>query len=415
MSDMQQITKTLTNIADNLDAQKRELKSHVDDFRRDFDSRFDGLQDRVESLESRAKTPGKTSSDATLRPSDVKTYHTSQGVVYELPSHVKMADVIRSEKAPPVGFDRWLGAAMAGERCGDKEAVEFATERKQLTTTTSGMLIPAEYQSQWIDLIRSNMVLNAAGMSTMTMDGKTLNASAVTADPAATWHTEAGSISADNPTFAARTLTAQTLVTRCTGSVEVSQDSPDFGAQLAGVMARAMAVELDRVGLVGSGSAPEPHGILGTSGVNQVAAVGAVTDYSEMLSGVRKLLDSNVPLDIATANAIMSPGVWLAYENLATGLTSDKTQLPRPRSLENTNFRVTTNGLDVGSPLTSTIFMGDFRDLVLGVRREASVEALKVSTYATNLVIEYIGYLRADYLLRRPASFCTLEGVTPAA
>ena len=27
---------------------------------------------------------------------------------------------------------------------------------------------------------------------------------------------------------------------------------------------------------------------------------------------------------------------------------------------------------------------------------------------------DYLGYLRADFMLRRPASFCTLEGVTPS-
>jgi len=197
-------------------------------------------------------------------------------------------------------------------------------------------------------------------------------------------------------------------------SVEVAQDSPNFGAQLARVMARAMVVELDRVGLVGSETPPEPQGILGASGVNSVPAVSTITDYSDLLAGVRKLLEANVSLDIATKVAIMSPSSWAAYEGLATGITSDKTQLPRPRALENTQFLVTTNGLDIGSPATSTMFMGNFADLVLGIRKEASVEDLKLSTYGTNLVLEYIGYLRADYMLRKPASFCTLEDVTVA-
>jgi len=49
--------------------------------------------------------------------------------------------------------------------------------------------------------------------------------------------------------------------------------------------------------------------------------------------------------------------------------------------------------------------------LVLGVRREASVEALKLTTYASNLLLEFVGYLRADFMVRRPASFVTPEGV----
>jgi HK97 family phage major capsid protein len=376
------------------------------------------LQDRLEEIESKAGSPGKTVGAAKPR-REWKTFHTAHGEVHELPASVKMADVLPAQEAP-VSFDRWLAAAMGGERIGDKEALEFAREQKQLVTTTTGMLIPEQFQSQWIDLIRSQMVLNAAGMTTVTMTAKTLNASAVVTDPAANWHTEAGSINVDNPTFAARTMTAQTLVVRCQGSLEVSQDCPDFGAQLAGVMARAMAVELDRVGLVGSGTPPEPRGVGNTSGRSTVTNVGVITDYSEMIQAVGHLLDNNVPLEVATANAIMSPGVWANYENLATGISSDKTQLPRPRSLESTRFRVTTNGLDVpesspeNSPgaVTSTIFMGDFRDLVLGVRREASVEALKLATYGTNLLLEFVGYLRADYMVRRPSSFVTLEDIS---
>lgn len=372
---------------------------------------LESQRERIEELEVRGRHPGKTPDAKSQKVTKWRVYETSAGPIYELPSDVKMTEVLPPKEQPEISLTRWLPAALIGERCEDKAAVQFAREKKQITTGTSGVLIPQEYQSEWIDLIRSQMALLAAGMTTVTMEAKTLNASAIASDPAATWHSEAGAISADDPTFAARTLTAQTLVTRCQASVEVSQDSPDFGAQLARVMARAMAVELDRVGLVGSGTPPEPKGILNTSGRKQVTAVGTISDYSKLLLGVRRLLESNLPLEVAAANAIMSPSSWAALEGLATGITNDKTQLPRPRALEAMRYLVTTNGLDVGSPLTSTIFLGDFRDLVLGVRAEASVEALKLTTYASNLQLEFVGYLRADYMLRRPASFCTLEGV----
>ena len=375
------------------------------------------LRERIEEIEAKGVRPGKTADNA--KPREWKTYYSGRDLIHELPSHVKMADVLPAEKAP-VSFDRWLGAAMAGERMGDTEALAFAREQKQLLTSTSGVLIPAQYQSEWIDLIRSQMVLNAAGLTTAVMDAKTYNASAVVTDPAVTWHTEGGSINADNPTFAARTLTAKTLVVRCQGSVEVAQDCPNFGQQLASVMSRAMAVELDRVGLVGTGTPPEPKGILGASGVNVVGSVGAISNYSEMLEAVGALLQANIPLETATRFAIMSPGVWEIYEGLATGIASDKTQLPRPRALQNTRFLVTTHGgVDVNedspqnSPSTveSTVFMGDFSDVVLGVRREASVEALKLTTYASNLLLEFVGYLRADYMIRRPASLVTMTGI----
>jgi HK97 family phage major capsid protein len=407
-----------TDILELLEEQKDTHEAFIKVHKKSLDdlkTEMDQQRDRIEELEARGKSPGKTFDGRGLQTKAWRTYETAAGPIVELPASVKMADALPAKEQPPVSFERWLAAAMIGDRCEDKAALQFAREMKQLTTTTSGTLIPEVYQSGWIDDVRGQMVLNQAGMSTVGMEAKVYNASALVTDPTPSWHLEAGSINAGNPTFEARSLTSKTLVTRCSGSLEVSQDCPDFGAQLASAMARSMGVELDRVGLVGANGSPatgEPNGILGTSGVNQVTSVGSVSDYSKVLEGIRKLLEANVPLDVATKYAIMSPGAWAAFEGLPTGIASDKSQLARPRSLEAMQFLVTTNGLDVGSPATSTIFLGDFRDLVLGVRREASVEALKVTTYASNLVIEFIGYLRADYMLRRPKSFCTLEGVS---
>jgi hypothetical protein len=37
-----------------------------------------------------------------------------------------------------------------------------------------------------------------------------------------------------------------------------------------------------------------------------------------------------------------------------------------------------------------------------------------LTTYASNLLLEFIGYLRADYLVRRPASFVTISDISAA-
>jgi HK97 family phage major capsid protein len=387
-----------------------EFGEAVVSMRKAHDEQHAALLGRVEEIESKDGRPrGAGPRDGIV---EYKIFRTDHGDVYELPARTRLQDVPEFRKQqPPVSYERWLHAAMAGERCGDKEALEYAREQKQMVTTTTGVLIPQEYIPVWIDNLRAQMVLSAAGISTAVMNDKKQIRSAVTADPASTWHSEAGSISPGNPTFAARELNAQTLVTRCQGSVELAADAPDFGGQLATVMARSMAAELDRVGLEGSGTPPEPHGILATSGVNQVTAIGAPTDYSKFLEGVKKLLESGVPLEIATANVIMNPATWAKMEGLATGISSDKTQLPRPRSLEKTRFLVTSSIPASGSPLRSDAFMGDFRDLLLGVRREASVELVRTSDYAGKLVVDWVGYGRFDFVVTRPKSFCTLEAI----
>lgn len=397
-----EVLKAISGIAETFDAFKDMTGTQIDRIAK----RVDGLQDRIEQKEAEANRPGRTAPAASV---GCKQYHTSSGLVYELPHNVKMADVLPAEKQPEVSLDRWLAATVAGERCGDAEAVRYARERKQLVTTTTGVLVPGEYISSWIDLLRANSVLNKAGMRTVTMDGKVQTHAAVTGDPTVSWHAEAGSISAANPTFASRVLTAKTLVARCQASVELAQDSPDFGSQLTNVILGAMASAVDRAGLFGASNGPA--GLFGTAGVNTQTGIGTVTNYSEILTGVKQLLDANVPLDVATKFAIMSPGTWLKYENLVTGISSDKTQLARPRSLENMQFLVTSNANTYGSPQGSVLFLGDFSNLVMGIRREASVEVLKADSYAGNLVVDIVGYTRVDFVVTRPAAFATLEGI----
>jgi HK97 family phage major capsid protein len=376
------------------------------------------LLDRTEELEAKNSTIKRPCASAKTTAEGVKTFMTAHGTVTEIDHKTRLSDVLPPETSAPVSFDRWVGAHVAGERSGDKDALAFALEwqKKQLSTSTGGILIPVEYQGEWIDLIRSQMVLNAAGMRTVDMQAKSQVHAAVATDPVAAWHSESANIDPGNPTFVERSLSAKTLVTRCQGSVELAQDSPDFGRQLSAVMSRAMAQEIDRAGLFGSGNAPEPQGLYGADGVATVDDVGTPTDYSDLLEGVRTLLDTNVPLQTAAANAIMSPRTWESYESLKTGIASDNTQLPRPRAIETTAFRVTTAVSDAlgesSPPDESAIFMGDFRDLILGVRRESAIEILKLQTYASNLLLEFVGYTRVDFLIARPSSFVVLDGVT---
>jgi len=376
---------------------------------------IDGLDDRLGALEALGDRPRAPGGGGKVLP--YRRYESGAGAIFELPPHAKMADIaeLRPAKMPAISLERWLAAIVQADRCGDREAVQFANEHKQMTTGSTGVLVPQEFQTSWIDLLRAQSVLVRAGMRTVSMTARTQTASAVTGDPQTQWHQEAtADINANNPTFEARVLTARTLATRCTASLELSQDSPDFGSQLANVMTKAMAATIDHCGLEGSGSATEPRGILHTSGRSTQTNSGALTSYSKLVTGLQTLLAENADLAQISRYAVMSPGCWGQLEGLVTGLTSDKTQLRRPDSIRDMQFLVTTgvSGNVNSSPQIKTaITLGDFRDLLLGVRLESSIEILKLTTYATSLLLEFIGHTRADFVCTRPASFHTIEGV----
>ena len=87
-------------------------------FRKTADQRIAALQDRVEGLEAAADRP-KATSGTGAPGADHKTYRTSHGTVYDLPSTTSMQDVLPPEKRPEISLDRWLAATVAGEKCGD--------------------------------------------------------------------------------------------------------------------------------------------------------------------------------------------------------------------------------------------------------------------------------------------------------
>lgn len=78
-------------------------------------------------------------------------------------------------------------------------------------------------------------------------------------------------------------------------------------AELSIAIAQSFARELDRVGLRGTGTAPQPRGLLNTSGVQAIGngANGAsLTGYANFLSAVQAILNADAPMPTA---AIMHP------------------------------------------------------------------------------------------------------------
>ncbi|HKQ14447.1 MAG TPA: hypothetical protein VJT80_13515, partial [Steroidobacteraceae bacterium] len=93
---------------------------------------FSEIFDRIEALEALKDRPAANSGQYAR--ADYKTFATERGNVYEVPSHARLADVpaLRAQKQPEISLERWLAATVAGERCGDREALEFCRERKQM-------------------------------------------------------------------------------------------------------------------------------------------------------------------------------------------------------------------------------------------------------------------------------------------
>jgi HK97 family phage major capsid protein len=113
------------------------------------------------------------------------------------------------------------------------------------------------------------------------MTAQTLALARLTSEGTPAWKSENAAITAGDLVFDRVTFTARTLVRTILLSVELFEDAdPSSEDVIARSFAGQMAVELDRVALLGTGTPPEPRGVLNQSGVTSTAHGAAGTVIS---------------------------------------------------------------------------------------------------------------------------------------
>ena len=283
------------------------------------------------------------------------------------------------------------------------------------TNTAGGYAVPNVIMPEILAaLLPVSSLLNAgAGIVPLGDQAKTFTTAAVSTIPTAAWRLEAGNIAASDPTFRAVVATPQSLAFYFKVSRELLADAPNIDQALRTAIAGAFAKELDRAGLRGTGTAPEPRGILNTSGIQAVtngANGTALASYANFLSAYSAILGADAPAPTA---AIMSPRSLIKLAGL---IDTTNQPLQAPKLIEPMRMIATSqvpNNLTVGSSSDSSeIYFADFRAMLMMIREQMSIQLL-VEKFADTGEIGFMCHARADYALTYPAQFAVVTGVRP--
>lgn len=283
------------------------------------------------------------------------------------------------------------------------------------TDTAGGYTVPSILMPGIMEALvpASSLLTAGAGIVPLTEGGKTYTTAAVNAIPTAAWRSEGGTVAASDPTFRAVTATPRSLSFYFKVSRELLADAPNLRPALEKAIAQAFAKELDRAGLRGTGSAPEPRGILNTSSIQSVTngANGAAQSglrWSNLMSAYQAIIAADAP---APTSAIMAPRSFIGFGNLA-----DTTNQPlmRPDTLKNMRFISTSQipvNLTVGTSTDCTeIYVGDFSTVLFMMRESVSVQLLN-ETFASTGEIGFMCHVRADVVVEYPAALAVVTGV----
>lgn len=283
------------------------------------------------------------------------------------------------------------------------------------TDSAGGYSVPSVVMPEILDaLVPASALLQAgAGIVPLDMGGKSFTQAAISTIPTAAWRSENGAVAESDPVFRAVVATPRSLAFLFKVSRELLADAAGIDAALRRAIGQAFAKELDRAGLRGTGTPPEPRGLLNVSGIQSVTngAAGAslgTTAYANFVSALQAILAADAPPPTA---AIMAPR---SLTTLA-GLLDTTNQPRRAPPVVDAWKMIATSQIPVNLTVTtssdcSEIYVGDFTLAHIMLRENVSIQVVN-ELYAGNGQIAFVCHVRADFAFLYPAAFAVVTGV----
>jgi len=291
---------------------------------------------------------------------------------------------------PQCSFGEFVSGVFNGHRGNERIRASLG----EGSVGTGGAMVPAPLAAELIDSLRARTVAIKGGARTVIMDSQTLRMARLTGDPIAAWRNENAAVGGTDPTFDAVTFTARSLACKVAISRELLADAANLSEVLLSAFAKSMAVTLDSAILQGSGTAPEPTGVLNTAGIGAYANANYDT-WDGLLAGTLAMQNANAPDPSA---AIMTPTAWNAIQGQKD---SQGRYLEPPSALASLPLLATT-----GAP--ADILLGAWSQCLIGMRQEIMLEIFP-GVLAGNLQVLFLAHLRADVQLAHPAAFVKLS------
>jgi HK97 family phage major capsid protein len=281
------------------------------------------------------------------------------------------------------------------------------------TIGAGGATVPTPLAADIIDRMRAMTVSIQAGALTIPMTSQTLLMARVITDPTGGWRAENAAIVESDPVFDTVTLTAKTWAVRFQVSRELLEDGQNIDAACRNILAQSAAVALDQAILVGAGTANEPLGIRGQSGI-QAVSMGvngaAFTGWAPVLNAVQSLETAN---STAVTAMVMHPRTARAINGLVDTTNQPLNAPPRIAGVPQlTTVSMPITETQGTSNNASSIITGDFSQVMIGLRTDLQIQVLQ-ERFAEVGQIGFIAWMRADVALARPAALARIQGITP--
>lgn len=316
-------------------------------------------------------------------------------------------------------------AVAAGERgtltdffrgvAGGKTTPGIRAALNEGTNTAGGYAVPTWLIPGILNaLVPASSMLNAgANMVVLDDPGDHYTIAAVDTIPTPAWRLELATVASAGPTFRMVNIVPRDLAMIFQVSRELLADAEGMDQALSTVMSQAFAKEIDRAGLMGSGTAPEITGVLNNVGVQtyDMGTNGAqLTNYSPIIKARTLLANVNAPMPNAVITSTREAETFdLLVDTLGQPLR-------RPDALQSMQFestsQITTTDTHGTATNASNMYLGKWHLATFYMREQLSIFKLD-QLYAETGAIGFACHARLDLALAYPQAFAVIKGVTP--
>ncbi len=256
--------------------------------------------------------------------------------------------------------------------------VLFQRDISGLTDAAGGYLVGTQHvAASFIEMLRNRMVLRQAGATIMDGLMGDIAIPKQTGGATAYWVAENSAVTESNQTFGQLALAPKTVGAFTDLSRKlIIQSAPSAEVVVRNDLSRVLAIEIDRVGLHGTGVSPQPAGIAATSGIGSVVGGtnGKTITYAHVVGLETEVAQDNA--DVGAVAYITNPKVRAKLKQIFTNATYG--EIPVWQDGQGVNGVGRLNGYpayvtsQVSSTLTkgnqslsSAVFFGNWADLVI--------------------------------------------------
>jgi HK97 family phage major capsid protein len=314
------------------------------------------------------------------------------------------------------GFEREIQSELAKRAGKAAEGIYIPTElfeQRVMTSSSVSEITPTDNRPDlYINALAAATKVRSLGARVLSGLTGNITIPRETASPTIGWVAENAALTSTDADFDSVTMSPKHAGALSQWSRNmIQQSSPDVEALLRQMLARNLAIAIDKAAIKGGGS-NEPTGVLSTSGIGSLAlgTNGAAPTANDMRTLIGKVDVLDAP---TTSRAFLStPAVKVAASKMTDGngnYFSLSTVFAGERAeFSNTCPSTLTKGTSSG--VCSAIIYGDWSELLLGIWSEIDilVNPFESTAYTKgNIMIRAMSTV--DVAVRHAASFAAIQ------